>query len=122
VLIHLTAASDRGEVTRLLGAAAARDRPCSAVVLSDTYQAHEAFAFLRAGAADYLGLPLPSVRLSYLLDTLTVRARLGLRSKATAAERGGSMRGPGACNFMVAPEMAELMGQLRRLRSEERRV
>src|SRR5262245_19582072 len=115
VLIHLTAASDRGEVTRLLDAAAARDRPCSAVVLSDSYQAHEACAFLRAGAADYLGLPVPSVRLSYLLDTLTVRARLDLRPPATAPEGGGSMRGPGACPFMVDPEMAELVGQLRRL-------
>jgi DNA-binding NtrC family response regulator len=119
VLIHRTAASDQGEVTRLLSATAARDRSCSAVVLSDTYQAQEALAFLRAGAADYLRLPVPPVQLAYLLDTLTVRARLGLRARSAAAEGDGGAYAQEACNFVVAPEMADLMGQLRRVAPQE---
>ncbi|HYT87868.1 MAG TPA: sigma-54 dependent transcriptional regulator, partial [Gemmataceae bacterium] len=86
---------------------------CATVLLSDEYQDHQAVAFLRAGATDYLGLPLGSGRLTYLMDTLTLRARFGLRQKGAAAV--GAFNGQDPFHFVLAPEMVELMEQIRRV-------
>jgi two-component system response regulator HydG len=114
VLVHLNAASDHAAVTRLIAAAVARTPPCAAAVLADTYRDHEAAAFRRAGAADYLGPHQVSARLTYLLDTLTLPARLGLRPSAAGTLSVGE--GP---PLAFAPEMAELLGQLRRVAPQD---
>jgi DNA-binding NtrC family response regulator len=113
VMLHLTADSDDAEVTRFLMSAAAQKPSCPVILLSEQYRDHQAVAFLRAGATDYLGLPLAPARLTYLMDTLTLRARLGLRPKA--AEVGPVFTKQDPFHFVLAPEMVELMEQVRRV-------
>ncbi len=115
ILAHLTKAHDAAAITRFVTALTAQMPPCATVLLSDEYRDHEAIAFLRAGASDYLGLPLGPGRLTYLLDTMTFRARLGLRQQSTAADAGGGLNGRDPFNFVLAPEMVELMEQVRRV-------
>ncbi len=115
VLVHLTDAGDDAEVIRFLLEATSPDCPCPVVLLSDEYRDHQAVAFLRSGATDYLGLPLGSGRMAYLMDTLTLRARMGLRPEAATAEPGARPSGPDPFHFVLAPEMVELMEQVRRV-------
>jgi DNA-binding NtrC family response regulator len=75
VLLHLTANCDDAAATRLLWAASSTRRPLAVVVISDCYREHQAAALLRAGAADYLGMPVDSRKLAHLIDSLTFRAR-----------------------------------------------
>ncbi len=114
VMTHLTQDGDEAELTRFVTALAARQVPPTVVVLSDSYQDHQAVAFLRAGATDYVGLPVELGRLSYLLDTLTLRARFGRREKA-AGDPSGLLGMQDALHFVVSPEMSEQMEQIRRL-------
>ena len=116
LLVHLTAASDHAAVTRLLAAAAARTPPCVAAVLSDTYRDHEAAAFRRAGAADYLAAVPDAARLTHLLDALTLSGRLGLWPSAAPA---GTLASPDSSPLAFVPEMAALLEQLRRVAPQE---
>jgi DNA-binding NtrC family response regulator len=115
VLLHLTGGGDDAEVTRFLLSVISANRACATVLLSDEYQDHQAVAFLRCGATDYLGLPLGSGRLTYLMDTLTLRARIGLPQNTPTAETAGRSGGPDPFHFVLAPEMVELMEQVRRV-------
>jgi DNA-binding NtrC family response regulator len=115
VLVHLTGADGETDIRRFIGAVAACNPSCSIVVVAERYQDDQAVAVLRAGATDYLKLPLGHSRLTYLLDTLTLRARVGLRQNGAGpeAERGANRQDP--FHFVLAPEMAELMEQILRV-------
>jgi DNA-binding NtrC family response regulator len=105
VMVHLPSAGDEG-MARVLWAVAATRRACPTVVLADSYQEQQANALLRAGAADYLGLPQDLPKLTHLADALTRR----LRPRAPAAPAAG---GP------VDAGIAAMMGQVRRVAPQE---
>jgi DNA-binding NtrC family response regulator len=114
-IVHLAAPADEAAVTQFVQAAAARKQPCAAVVFGEEYRNHLAVAFLRAGAADYVGLPVRVDWLSYLMDTLTLRARLGLPRKPAAADMAWAVSGPDSLHLGSDPETVALLGQIRRV-------
>jgi DNA-binding NtrC family response regulator len=67
VLVHHASAASLLALTRFVAEVSALQRPCATVVLSPEYNDHQAVAFLRAGASDFLGLPVDRGRLAYLI-------------------------------------------------------
>jgi len=59
-VIHLPEGADEAELHPLLQAAC--EQGIAAVVLSDRYDNQQAFSLLRAGAADYVALPLATAK------------------------------------------------------------
>jgi two-component system, NtrC family, response regulator HydG len=114
-MIQLTATADDAEVSRFVQAAAARKQPCAAVVFDEEYRNHLAVAFLRAGVADYVGLPVSADWLSYLMDTLTLRARLGLPRKPAAADLARAVSVQDPLHLGSDPETVALLEQIRRV-------
>src|SRR4051812_34090653 len=76
VLVHLECVGDVDAVIRLLRVIGEARRSLPMLVISNHYRAEQALALLRSGVADYLSRPLDLGRLTYLIDALTVRARL----------------------------------------------
>jgi two-component system response regulator HydG len=111
VLLHAAACGSDEELANVLGRLAALPRPCSAVVLDDVYRDEQAVRLLRAGATEYLGLPADQDQLAYLLDALTVRARSGERAVAAGGDQPTQEQSP----FVLDPQMAEMMAQIRRV-------
>ncbi|MBI3411172.1 MAG: sigma-54-dependent Fis family transcriptional regulator [Planctomycetes bacterium] len=111
-LLHLTGSKEERQLARCIQAAVQYKRPRATVLLSDVYRHEEAIAYLRAGASDYVGLPIEQGRLTYLLDMLTLRARHG---RAAAADRDESIDHYDPAQFVLAPEMTELISQIRRV-------
>src|SRR5262245_16737202 len=109
VLIHLTPDGSAADTEAFLRNTTAGHG--NAAVLSDEYQDQQAVRFLRAGAADYLGLPGDLGRLCYLLEVLTVRPRPCAEggSPAEAATNGenhrplsnGQLLGQDASHFVL---------------------
>ena len=120
VLVHLPAGGDVAEAARLLKAVAAARRPVAAVVLSDRYQAEQALALMRAGAADCLERPLDLARLAYLADVLTVRQRYAAPRQEPAPVR--RIDGPQPFLFESGAAMGELMEQVHRVAPQETTV
>jgi DNA-binding NtrC family response regulator len=79
VLVHLQAGADEAEVARLLWTVVGARRACATLLLADKYDEHQAHSLLRAGAADYLEIPLDLGRLGHLVDALTRRLRCSSR-------------------------------------------
>jgi DNA-binding NtrC family response regulator len=75
VLAHLPCANDDGALTRLTWNLATSDLPIAVVALGSEYDDNRARALARAGAADYLALPMDLGKLAFLLDVLTRRWR-----------------------------------------------
>jgi DNA-binding NtrC family response regulator len=116
VLLDARTGHDDEELAAAITALGSSPTPCSVVVLSDRYRDEQAVCLLRAGAVDYLGLPADLGRVTYLMDTLTLRARFSERPPA-GAEGGG--RGQEQLPFVLDPQMAEMMAQIRRVVSQE---
>lgn len=76
LLPHRTGADSTATVAGLLREVAVAKLPVATVVLSEHRRPADTLALLRQGAADVLDRPLDLARLTYLCDTLTVRARL----------------------------------------------
>ena len=76
VLVHQECVGDSDQVIQLLRAIAQARRSAPTLVLSDRYSAEQALMFFRPGVADYFARPLDLSRLTYLIDVLTLRARL----------------------------------------------
>jgi DNA-binding NtrC family response regulator len=87
------------------------------VLLTEQYREDQALALLRAGAADYLQLPLCPARLTYLLDTLTLRARVGLGESGAGLE--AEPHGTDPFHFVLAPELTELMEPILRVGAQD---
>jgi two-component system response regulator HydG len=83
---HIAEAEDVRAVAELLEAVAAAKRPTATLILCEHFQAEEALALLRLGAADCLAQPFDLARLGFLFDVLTVRARLAPRPSMLATE------------------------------------
>jgi two-component system response regulator HydG len=111
-LIHVSRTQEEDLLPWITAASQVKRRPAT-VLLSDAYRHDQAIACLRAGAGDYLGLPLAPGRLSYLLDVLTLRARHGRPGAGGAAGDVPDLYDP--TQFLLTPEMAKLMKQVRRV-------
>jgi DNA-binding NtrC family response regulator len=75
-LYHLAEEEGVEEVAQLLQAVITSNRPVATLILYERYRAEHALALLRLGAADCLPHPFDLSRLGFLIDVLTVRARL----------------------------------------------
>jgi DNA-binding NtrC family response regulator len=121
VMAHLEAAGGEAGVTQLLWTIAATRRPCPTLVLTDQYVEHHAATLLRAGAADCLEIPVDQVKLAHLADAYTLRARFPARGVLRRADASRSLdRDP--LLEMVTAGMEALMGQIRRVASQETTV
>jgi DNA-binding NtrC family response regulator len=119
-LVCLEDGGDEAEAIRLLWTVAETRRCCATLLLVDKYNEHQAQALLRAGAADYLELPLDLGKLGHLVNALTRRLRFPscweaaepLR-RATAAEE--LFEG-------IPPEIGPLMERVRRVAPQDTTV
>jgi two-component system response regulator HydG len=68
ILAHLPAGGDDAGIQQLLRAVTRTRRHCATVVLADAHCAEQASTVLRAGAADYLQLPVEQSKLCGLID------------------------------------------------------
>jgi two-component system response regulator HydG len=71
LLAHLPAVGDTADVQQLLQTVTRTRRPCATVVLADARCEEQAAAVLRAGAADYVHLPVEKSKLRYLVNAFT---------------------------------------------------
>src|SRR6267378_3387214 len=124
VLAHLTAGQDTDEVASLLQSITAMRLPVATLVLAEEYRAEEALALLRLGAADFLSRPLDLNRLGYLVDVLTVRARMAGPSAAPVAAPAPPPAAADASALLSphSPAMAQLMGQVRKVAPQDTTV
>jgi DNA-binding NtrC family response regulator len=107
-------------VTQLLWSIAATRRPCPTLVLTDQYVEHQAAALMRAGAADCLEVPVDQIKLAHLADAHTLRARFPAR----VARRPGAARAleRDPHGDLVTAGMEDLMGQIRRVATQDTTV
>jgi DNA-binding NtrC family response regulator len=123
MLVHQECAGDVGAVTRLLRAIAEAKRPLPTLVLSNQHRAEQALALLRSGVADYLSRPLDLSRLSYLIDVLTLRARLARPTfEPEAPPQPDSIQCLGKDDpfyYQPATPMERMMEQVRRVASQD---
>jgi DNA-binding NtrC family response regulator len=122
VLVHQDCEGDAAEVTRLLRAIAEAKRPLPTLVLSNQHRAEQALALLRSGVADYLSRPLDLSRLTYLIDVLTLRARLARPKVKPEAPRPVPIKCLGDDDpffYQPATSMERMMEQVRRVASQD---
>jgi DNA-binding NtrC family response regulator len=111
LLVHLEAGSlqAENEFVRLAGDAA---HWLQTVVFSNHYDNRQAVRFLRAGAVSYLGLPVESHSLNFLMDALTLQARYG-RPKSSNPTSGPSVRD--TPYLAIDPDFGGLSKKVRRV-------
>jgi DNA-binding NtrC family response regulator len=85
-LYHLVGNEDVTKAAQLLQAVVAAKRPVATIVLCEHYRAEQVLALLRLGAADCLAQPFDLTRLGFLIDVLTVRARLAAPQSVARSE------------------------------------
>ena len=116
VLLHLTAANEAA-VFQLLGAAQETASPAAIIVLAEPDSSEHESAMVAAGANDFLQLPGNAGRLAQLVQEAAA---------ASGGNRGTQLTAPGDNGALVdpffnvhAPEMVELMGQVRRVAPQD---
>jgi DNA-binding NtrC family response regulator len=118
-LAHQDCLGDADEVVRLIRAIAEAGRSLPTIVLSNRHRAEQALELLRSGVADYLVRPLDLCRLVYLVDVLTLRARVGPPSFASQPRpQVNSFQRLGNARLFLdqpATSMERMMGQIRRV-------
>lgn len=119
VLVHLPNGSNDAEVCRFLQTKATCQKSFATLVLSDEYRNHQAVAMLRAGAADYFGLPQDTTKMAYLIDVLTMRARGVENDSAAPVEKKSNAPKSVQTSYVLDPEMVEIMDQVRRVTGQE---
>jgi two-component system response regulator HydG len=75
VVVHLAQDSETSELVRLLRQLAGLERAVALLVISEQYDAEQAWSLTRLGATDYLSRPLDLDRLAFLINTLGVQIR-----------------------------------------------
>jgi two-component system response regulator HydG len=122
LLFHLVGKEDFHDAARLLKAVVEAKRPVATLILCEHYQAERALALLRLGAADCLAQPFDLARLGFLIDVLTVRARL---ANAPADPIADSVQALGEANPFLydgGAGMDRLMEQVVRIAPQETTV
>jgi two-component system response regulator HydG len=112
-LVHVDQKTDDVKVAQLLRMITAMKRPLATLVISDQHDDEQARRLLRLGAADYLTRPLERDRLAYLIDALTVRARLFRVRSAPARPPATSPSAPESLLYMLSGSMGAVMEQVR---------
>jgi two-component system, NtrC family, response regulator HydG len=123
VLVHQESAGEIDDVIHLLRVIADAKRSLPMIVISNLYRPEQALTLLRSGVADFLSRPLDLSRLTYLIDALTVRARLirpvrvpGMLQQPAPMECQG---GGEPSFFQSASAMDRMMDQVRRVASQD---
>ena len=117
VVIQVAHDADGAATCQFLREMTALNSPGATVGVGVSHRTEESASFLRAGAADFLALPIDHDRLAYLVDVLTARARyLGSRSAAgtpAVCVDGADHEDP----FLYLPKtkMGRIMEQIRRI-------
>jgi DNA-binding NtrC family response regulator len=88
MMVHQESVGGVDGVIALLRAIAEAGRPLPLIAIGDRHRPDQALALLRAGAAECLSRPLDLSRLTYLIDVLTVRARLAGPAPADSTTAG----------------------------------
>jgi DNA-binding NtrC family response regulator len=124
LLVHLPSSADAGLVGPLLHHLATSGHSTPTVVIADTYRTEDVLTLLRQGAADCLGRPLDLHRLSYLTDTLTLRARYLDRSPAPVVDEfdAEELGDEGRFLYPRGGEMGRLMKQVRTIAPQDTTV
>ena len=91
---------------------AAENCSCAVVALAENAEESSTLTMLRAGAADCLPLPADHGRLTHLMDSLTLRARVAAPAAAKAAEAD-------ELGDALPMGLSELAGQVRRVAPQE---
>ncbi|MFL5245753.1 MAG: sigma-54 dependent transcriptional regulator [Gemmataceae bacterium] len=119
VLWHATCKKDYDEALQWLELPSGLRHPPATIVLADDHHPEEALRILRQGAADYLSRPLDLGRLSYLVDTLTVRMRFTKKAESRSLEliRREGQEEP--FFYLDSAAMGDLMQQVHRVAPQE---
>jgi DNA-binding NtrC family response regulator len=122
-LYHLVGDEGMKEATQLLEALVAAKLPVAALILCEHYHAEQALALLRLGAADCMAQPFDLSRLSFLIDIMTVRARLASGRTEPTSDQVRALGGEASPFFYdEGAGMDLLMEQMVRLAPQETTV
>lgn len=119
---HLPEGESIEEAARLLEAVVAAKRPVATLMLCERYRAEQTLALLRLGAADCLAQPFDLSRLGFLIDVLTVRARLADRRAEPAPDSVQALGEGNAFLYDGGAGMDRLMEQVVRVAPQETTV
>ena len=78
-LVHLDGMTNVAGLTRILQGAAGAGRPVATIVICEREHPERTLALMRLGVVECLSRPLNLGRLAYLIDSLTIGARHGVR-------------------------------------------
>jgi len=121
-LYHLDETARIDEAAQLLEVAVAAKRPVATLVLCENYQAEKALGLLRLGAVDCLARPFDLARLTFLIELLTVRARLEARRSEPAPDPIRSLGEANPFFYDGGAGMDQLMEQVIRVAPQETTV
>ena len=121
ILVHLAQEADTSEVVRLLRQLASLQRAVTVLVISDRYDAEQAWSLTRLGAAEYLSQPLDVDRLTALINTLSARSR---RAESSSPSPGPSARARSqpSASGVVDNGMETLLEQVRLVAAQDMTV
>jgi two-component system response regulator HydG len=118
VLVHASDETPDAEVIEFIRGGHPGRRTCPTLILAESYQDEQALAFFRAGAADYLGMPVDTGKLTFRLDVLALRARPPAKPTVLLPTKAVPCR-QDPFFYVVAPQMAEMMEQVRRVAPQD---
>jgi two-component system response regulator HydG len=121
-LYHVTGDEDIRGAAELLKAVAAAKCPAATLILCERFHAEEALALLRLGAAECVAQPFDLARLSFLIDVLTVRARLAPRPSLPVTEPIQTLGETSPFLYDAGAGMDSLMEQVVRIAPQETTV
>ena len=121
ILVHLAQESDTSEVVRLLRQLASRECAVTLVVISDRYDAEQAWSLTRLGAAEYLSQPLDVDRLISLINALGVQTRRA-ESRSPNPEPNARARSQPPSLGVVDNGMEALLEQVRLVAAQDMTV
>jgi DNA-binding NtrC family response regulator len=116
VLAHLGSLGGDAEATNLLWSVAATRRACPTLLLAEDYHEQHADALLRAGAADFLELPVDLEKLAQLAVALTLRVHFPPRGAAPVTEEPQLEE---ALQELVTADMGDVISQVRRVAPQD---
>jgi two-component system, NtrC family, response regulator HydG len=117
LLFHVTRPSDLERVPELQQFLSSTKHSQSLIVLADEIRPRETLRLLKLGVADCMSRPLDLGRLSYLIDTLTVRQRLSASLPAREHLKQLSREEP--FFYLESAAMSGMMQQVQRVAPQE---
>jgi two-component system response regulator HydG len=119
MIVHVEAAGDLERVRKLLTAAAAARPAIGTIAIVDGHRPEPILALLKMGVADCLSRPLDLGRLAYLVDQLSLPARVAGHVAGPASETAtrpvGRLDDGAAFLFDPASKLGRVVEQIRRI-------